>query len=190
MLSLHVRCIEGTGIASPLQDAFWELRFTSSTGRHSVAKTRAIHNSVSPKWREDFTFKVTDFLSDWVLGTVFDLVPLFPDDPYCDFQIIVRKLPIGVTVDKWFETRAIQPTEQPRLVHVLMHLGLPEDVPFVNRPFPLLLAHFRVISLVGACGTDPTGYYVVLSWMPEMSNGKRMVWRKGRWIGKKSFTLL
>jgi hypothetical protein len=45
-----------------------------------------------------------------------------------------------------------------------LHLASLQDPPFVDRPFPLQLAHFRVISLITK--TDPTGYVVALSLLP------------------------
>jgi hypothetical protein len=164
MLTLHMRCVEGFD-PPPNNNVVNAFYCQLSVGRQKF-RTRTLVGLCLPRWRQDFRFTVSDFVSDSVLVSFFNPNILGLKFGLCSVDILVRNLVPGVVLDHWFDCQVHTSSNGHPRVHLVLHLASNEDKPFVGRPFPLHLAHFRVISLLSETEIDPTGYVVALSLLP------------------------
>jgi Ca2+-dependent lipid-binding protein len=127
-------------------------------------KTRTIRHSLEPKWRQDFAFPIKD-LSDIVTVTVFDFDSVGKDDLIGGFEICARDFRPGSVLDERFNCSSATRPEHP-IVRCLVHLALPDHLPFVDHPFTPWLAHVRVMYLIATDRHDSTGFSVSLALLP------------------------
>jgi Ca2+-dependent lipid-binding protein len=165
MLQLNARCIEACDLPAVDEngtiDSYCRLKLGGQCFR-----TRTIDNSTVPKWRQDCTFTVTDFVTDFLLVTVYDVCTLWKDDPICDFEVRIWELAPGITLDRWFDASVRTKSSRLSRVHLLLHLAPVQSVPFVDYPFSVLLGHFRVVSFLTQASVDPMGFSVALTLLP------------------------
>ncbi|KAH0795226.1 C2 domain containing protein [Histomonas meleagridis] len=142
---LHVKVIEAKDLpvvdASGSCDGYCALRIGDQK-----AKTRTIENSLTPKWRNDFHFKVVNFETDILTVELFDHDKVSKDDKIGYYQIAPKFLSPGIVTDQWYDVCKTMSTSKVPKIHLIIHLAEESDTPFVVRPFNVYLTYVRVIE--------------------------------------------
>ena len=140
-MKLHVRVIEATNLprmdVGGLCDAYCRLY----VGMEKF-KTRTIENSLNPKFRQDFHFKVEHFATDKFKLEVYDYDRGSKDDLVGDIEVFIKDLAPGAVIEQTYGLRKSISSQ----VRLWLHLAQEEDTPFVQKPFDILLAHVRVME--------------------------------------------
>ena len=149
-MQLHIRIIEAKDIAKMdtigKTDAYCQFGINGKT-THS---TKVIDNSLTPKWDEEFTFPISNPVSD-----TFHLVmkdrDIGIDDLMATLDISLSSLPIGVVVDNWYPLQQVDKVPKGGIIHLLLHFAPTNAPPFVHNPIvPLpncpLKLHVRLIE--------------------------------------------
>ncbi|KAH0785729.1 C2 domain containing protein [Histomonas meleagridis] len=112
------------------------------------AKTRTIDNSLNPKWRNEFHFRITNYETDILNIEVFDYDKVGKDDKIGYYQISPKYLVPGEVTESWVDLCKIAKTPRFPKLHIVTHLSDENDTPFVRRPFSVFLTYVRVIEAV------------------------------------------
>ena len=105
-MKVHVRIIEAKYL--PVMDVkgscdgFCKIQF----GKQK-AQTRIIDNSLSPKWRQEFSFDIIDFQQDFLFIQLFDHDSMGKDDLISNFEIFPQTISPGIIIDQWYTMNQI-----------------------------------------------------------------------------------
>ena len=149
-MQLNIRIIEAKDIAK--MDTFGKTDAYCQFGLNNkiTYKTKIIDNCMTPKWNEEFSFPVSNPVSD-----SFHLIMKDHDiamhDLIAVLDISLSSLPIGVVVDHWYPHQPVDKVPKGGLIHLLLHLAVTSAPPFITNPtvpipnYPLKL-HLRLIE--------------------------------------------
>ena len=176
-LILNVKVIEAKDLpitdASGSCDGYCKIQF----GKQK-AQTRTIDNSLTPKWRQQFSFEILDFQEDFLFIQLYDHDSVGKDDLISDLEIHPRTLQPGIIIDQWYTMRRIIKKSSPQ-IHLIIHLSQEKDTPFVQCPFQILVTNIRVISVKDI----PLGEYTVSvgykeNFMKETRKTNDLLWQE------------
>ena len=142
------------------------------------AQTRTIDNSLTPLWRQDFFFDILDIEEDNLFIQLYDYDKIGKHDLISDLTIKTKSLQPGKVIDKWYTMNPIIKGNIPE-IHLLIHIGEVKDTPFIDKPFNMLVANIRVISVKEV---DSGEYYVALGYkenlMKETRKSNDLIWQQ------------
>ena len=176
-MKVHVKVIEAKDLpitdASGSCDGYCKIQF----GKQK-AQTRTIDNSLTPKWRQQFSFEILDFQEDFLFIQLYDHDSVGKDDLISDLEIHPRTLQPGIIIDQWYTMRRIIKKSSPQ-IHLIIHLSQEKDTPFVQCPFQILVTNIRVISVKDI----PLGEYTVSvgykeNFMKETRKTNDLLWQE------------
>ena len=176
-MKVHVKVIEAKDLpitdASGSCDGYCKIQF----GKQK-AQTRTIDNSLTPKWRQQFSFEILDFQEDFLFIQLYDHDSVGKDDLISDLEIHPRTLQPGIIIDQWYTMRRIIKKSSPQ-IHLIIHLSQEKDTPFVQCPFQILVTNIRVISVKDI----PLGEYTVSvgykeNFMKETRKANDLLWQE------------
>ena len=78
-------------------DDFYKIQFGNQK-----AQTRIIDNSLSPKWRQQFSFDIIDFQQDFLFVQLFDYDSLGKNDLISNLEIFPQTMSPGIIIDQWY----------------------------------------------------------------------------------------
>ena len=143
-MKVNLKCVEARNIPEVdiggSCDGYCKIQF----GQQKV-KTRTIDNSLTPHWRQEFFFDVIDIQKDYLFIQLYDHDSLGKDDLIADLDIYTQFLQPGIIIDQWYQMNPIIKKRIPE-IHLVIHISLEKDTPFVPSPFQILVTNIRVIS--------------------------------------------
>ena len=110
------------------------------------AQTRIIDNSLTPRWRQAFSFDILEIQKDYLFIQLYDHDTIGKDDLISDLEIQTKFLEPGTVIEKWYAMNPIIKDKIPE-IHIVIHIGKEKDPPFINNPFKILVTNIRVISV-------------------------------------------
>ena len=143
-MKVNLKCVEARNIpvidVGGSCDGYCKIQF----GQQKV-KTRVIDSSLTPHWRQEFFFDIIDIQKDYLFIQLFDHDSLGKDDLIADLDIYTQFLQPGIIIDQWYPmyTRISKCIPE---IHLVIHISLEKDTPFVPSPFQILVTNIRVIS--------------------------------------------
>ena len=146
------------------------------------AQTRTIDNSLTPHWRQQFSFDILDIQEDFLFIQLYDHDTLDKDDLISDLEIQTKQLKPGVIIDKWYTMNPIIKDKIPE-IHLLIHIAQEKDPPFVENPFKILVTNIRIIS---AKDIDTGEYTVSVGYKKELMKETR---KTNNFIWQEEFAL-
>ena len=176
-MKVHVKILEGKDLpdvdASGSCDSYCKIQFGKLK-----AETRIIDNSLTPKWRQQFSFEILDFQEDFLFIQLYDHDSIGKDDLISDLEIHPRSLQSGIIIDQWYSMRRIIKKSSPQ-IHLIIHLAQEKDEPFVQSPFQILVTNIRIISVKDI----PLGEYTVSvgykeDFMKETRKTNDLLWQE------------
>ena len=142
------------------------------------AQTRIINNSLSPCWRQDFSFDILDIEEDNLFIQLYDYDSIRKHDLISDLIIKTKSLKPGKVIDKWYTMNPIKEDTTPE-IHLMIHIGEVKDTTFIEKPFSMLVVNIRVISVKDV---DLGEYYVSLGYkenlMKETRKSTDLIWQQ------------
>ena len=142
------------------------------------AQTRIIDNSLTPRWRQEFSFDILDIQQDYLFIQLYDYDKIGKDDCIANLEIYTQKLEPGIIIDKWYTMNPIIKDKIPE-IHIVIHIGQEKDKPFVSNPFKILVTNIRVIS---AKDIDIGEYSVSVGYkkdlMKETRKSNDLIWQE------------
>ena len=154
-MKVHLKVLEAKNLpvvdVSGSCDGYCKIQF----GKQK-AQTRIIDNSLSPKWRQQFSFDILDFQQDFLFIQLYDHDSVGKDDLISDLEIYPQSLHPGIIIDQWYNMHQIVKKNNPQ-IHLIIHLSKEDDKPFIESPFEILVTNIRVISVKDV----PLGEYTV-----------------------------
>ena len=179
-MRLHVKCVEGKEL--PVVDNMGSCDgYLKLFMENQQYQTKIIDNSLSPKWRETFSFVVNRFSTDILLIKVYDHDKIGRDEQIGKLEINISTLPIGVPVDRWYTAKKGHYYPQLRLI---LHLARVEDPLFIQNPFSFYLCHIRIIS-----GEIPNGKASIRLSLPNSREDKTSVVSDKKWLQEFEFVV-
>ena len=143
-MKVNLKCVEARNIPvvdiGGSCDGYCKIQF----GQQKV-KTRTIDNSLTPHWRQEFFFDILDIQKDYLFIQLYDHDSLGKDDLIADLDIYTQFLQPGIIIDQWYQMNPIIKNRIPE-IHLVIHISLEKDTPFVPSPFQILVTNIRVIS--------------------------------------------
>ena len=98
-MKVHLKVIEAKNLpvvdVSGSCDGYCKIQF----GKQK-AQTRIIDNSLSPKWRQQFSFDILDFQQDFLFIQLYDHDSVGKDDFISDLEIYPQSLHPGIIIDQ------------------------------------------------------------------------------------------
>ena len=176
-MKVHLKVVEAKDLpvvdVSGSCDGYCKIQF----GKQKV-QTRQIDNSLTPKWRQEFSFDVLDFQQDFLFIQLYDHDSVGKDDLISDLEIFPNTLQPGIVIDKWYTMHQIIKDTFPK-IHLIIHLSQEDDKPFVQNPFQILVTNIRVISVKDI----PIGEYTVSvgykdNFMKETRKTDDLLWQE------------
>ena len=144
-MKVHLKVIEAKDLpdvdASGTCDGFCKIQF----GKQKV-QTRIIDNSLTPKWRQQFSFDILDFQQDFLFIQLYDHDSVGKDDLISNLEINPQSLQPGIIIDQWYTMHPIIKKSIPQ-IHLIIHLAQENDIPFTPNPFEILVTNIRIISV-------------------------------------------
>ena len=176
-MKVNLKCVEARNIpvvdAGGKCDGYCKIEF----GQQKV-KTRIIDNSLTPHWRQEFFFDILDIQKDFLYIQLYDHDSLSKDDLIADLDIYTQFLQPGIIIDQWYRMNSRIKNSFPE-IHLVIHIGLEKDTPFVSRPFEILVTNIRIIS---AKDIDLDEYSVFVGYKKELMKETRksddLVWQE------------
>ena len=142
------------------------------------AQTRIISNSLTPRWRQDFSFDILDIEEDNLFLQLYDYDSIGKHDLISDLEIKTKSLQPGIVIDKWYTMNPKIKDTCPE-IHLMVHIGEAKDTPFIEKPFNMLVVNIRVISVKDV---DSGEYYVSLGYkenlMKETRKSTDLIWQQ------------
>ena len=154
-MKVHIKVIEAKNLpvvdVSGSCDGYCKIQF----GKQK-AQTRTIDNSLTPRWRQQFSFDVLDFQNDFLFIQLYDHDAVGKDDLISDLEIYPQQMEPGLIIDQWYTMNQIIKKTTPK-IHLVIHLSQENDKPFEENPFQILVTNIRIISV----NDVPLGEYTV-----------------------------
>ena len=154
-MKVHLKVIEARNLpvvdVNGSCDGYCKIQF----GKQKV-QTRIIDNSLSPKWRQQFSFDIIDFQEDFLFIQLFDHDKVGKDDLVSDLEIYPQSLIPGTIINQWYNMNQIIKKTIPQ-IHLIIHVSKENDPPFIENLFQILVTNIRVISIKDI----PPGEYTV-----------------------------
>ena len=154
-MKVHLKVIEARNLpvvdVNGTCDGYCKIQF----GKQKV-QTRIIDNSLSPKWRQQFSFDIIDFQEDFLFIQLFDHDKVGKDDLVSDLEIYPQSLIPGTIINQWYNMNQIIKKTIPQ-IHLIIHVSKENDPPFIENLFQILVTNIRVISIKDI----PPGEYTV-----------------------------
>ena len=176
-MKVHLKVVEAKDLpvvdVSGSCDGYCKIQF----GKQKV-QTRQIDNSLTPKWRQQFSFDVLDFQQDFLFIQLYDHDSVGKDDLISDLEIFPNSMQPGMVIDQWYTMHQIVKGNFPK-IHLIIHLSQENDTPFVQKPFQKLVTNIRVISVKDI----PSGEYTVSvgykeNFMKETRKTDDLLWQE------------
>ena len=143
-MKVNLKCVEAKNIpvidVGGSCDGYCKILFGQQKG-----KTRIIDNSLTPHWRQEFFFDILDIQKDFLYIQLYDHDKLGKDDLIADLEIYTQFLQPGINLDQWYPMNSRIKNHIPE-IHLVIHISLDKDTPFVPKPFQILVTNIRVIS--------------------------------------------
>ena len=143
-MKVHLKVLEAKDLpvvdVSGTCDAYCKIQF----GKQKV-QTRIIDNSLTPRWRQQFSFDLIDFQDDFLYIQLYDHDSVGKDDLISDLEIKPQSMEPGLVIDKWYTMHQIIKKSIPQ-IHLVIHLSKDKDEPFTENPFQILVTNIRVIQ--------------------------------------------
>jgi hypothetical protein len=143
-MKVHLKLLEAKDLpvvdVSGTCDAYCKIQF----GKQKV-QTRIIDNSLTPRWRQQFSFDLIDFQDDFLYIQLYDHDSVGKDDLISDLEIKPQSMEPGLVIDKWYTMHQIIKKSIPQ-IHLVIHLSKEKDEPFTENPFRILVTNIRVIQ--------------------------------------------
>ena len=142
------------------------------------AKTRIIDNSLSPKWRQEFSFDILDFQQDFLYIQLFDYDTLGKDELISTLEIFPQTINPGIIINQWYTMNQVVKKTLPQ-IHLIIHLAKENDKPFIENPFQILVTNIRIISVKDVPNGDYTvsvGFKETL--MKETRKTNDLIWQE------------
>ena len=144
-MKLNLRVIEAKNLPivdiGGTCDGFCKIQFAQQK-----AQTRIIDNSLTPHWRQEFSFDILDIETDNLFIQLYDYDKIGKNDLISDLTIKTKSLQSGKIIDKWYTMNPIIKDKIPE-IHLVIHIGQIKDTPFIEKPFNMLVVNIRVISV-------------------------------------------
>jgi len=109
------------------------------------AQTHIIDNSLTSRWRKDFSFDILDIEEDNLFLQLYDYDSIGKLDLISDLEIKTKSLQPGRVIDKWYIMNHKIKDTTPE-IHLMIHIGKVKDTAFIEKNFNILVANIRVIS--------------------------------------------
>ena len=176
-MKLNLRVIEAKNLpivdVGGTCDGFCKIQFAQQK-----AQTRIIDNSLTPHWRQQFSFDILDLEADNLFIQLYDYDKIGKNDLISDLTIKTKSLQTGKIIDKWYTMNPIIKDKVPE-IHLMIHIGQLKDAPFIEKPFNMLVVNIRVISVKDV---DAGEYSVALGYkdnlMKETRKSYELKWQK------------
>ena len=176
-MKVYLKVIEGKDIPimdiGGLCDSYCKINFGQQK-----AQTRIIDYSLTPHWRQEFTFDLLDIKNDFLFIQLYDHDTIGRDEIISDLKITLEQLSPGQIIDKWFNMNQIVKTTQPR-IHLIIHLAQNKDIKYIPNPFQLLVTNVRIMTMKDI---EPGEYTVSLGvkkeLMLETRKSKDLIWEE------------
>ena len=176
-MKVHVRIIEAKDLpvvdVNGTCDGYCKIQF----GKQK-AQTRVIDNSLTPRWRQQFSFDILDFQQDYLFIQLYDHDKVGKDDLISNLEIYPQTIQPGIIINQWYNMNKIIKKNNP-IIHLMIHLSQENDIPFIQNPFQILVTNIRVISIKDI----PKGEYTVSlgykdTLMKETRKTNDLIWQE------------
>ena len=176
-MKVHIKVLEAKDLpvvdVSGSCDGYCKIQF----GKQK-AQTRIIDNSLTPKWRQQFSFEILDFQEDFLFIQLYDHDSVGKDDLISDLEIHPKLIQPGIIIDQWYSMHSIIKKSIPQ-IHLIIHLAQEKDTPFIPSPFQILVTNIRIISVKDV----PLGEYTVSvgykeDFMKETRKTNDLLWQE------------
>ena len=176
-MKVHIKVLEAKDLpvvdVSGSCDAYCQIQF----GKQK-AQTRIIDNSLTPKWRQQFSFEILDFQEDFLFIQLYDHDSVGKDDLISNLEIRPKLIQPGIIIDQWYLMHPIIKKTTPQ-IHLIIHLAQEKDTPFVPSLFQILVTNIRIISVKDV----PLGEYTVSvgykeDFMKETRKTNDLLWQE------------
>ena len=132
-MKVHLKVLEAKDLpvidVSGTCDAFCKIQF----GKQKV-QTRIIDNSLTPKWRQQFSFDILDFQQDFLFIQLYDHDSVSKDDLIANLEINPQSMQPGILVDQWYTMHPVIKKSTPQ-IRLIIHLAQENDIPFTSNTF-------------------------------------------------------
>ena len=176
-MKVHLKIIEGKDIPimdiGGLCDPYCKIQF----GKQK-AQTRIIDYSLTPRWRQEFSFDIVDIKNDFLFVQLYDHDAIGKDEIISDLKIKLDDLNPGVIINKWFDMNPIVKNSNPK-IRLVIHLSQDNDVKFFPKEFKIFVANIRIMTVKDI---EPGEYTVSLGYkkelMLETRKSKDLIWQE------------
>ena len=176
-MKVYLRVIEGKDIpimdVGGLCDAYCKIKFGQQK-----AQTRIIDYSLTPHWRQEFSFDVLDIQNDFLFIQLYDHDNIGKDEIISDLSIKINELKPGEIIDKWFNMNQIEKKTIPK-IHLIIHLAEDKDIKFISNPFQIYVTNIRIMTVKDV---EPGEYFITFGYKKDLilttRKSKDLIWQE------------
>jgi len=141
-------------------------------------QTRIIDNTLTPRWRQEFSFDVIDPTNDTLFIQLYDHDTIGKDEIIADLNIYSMFSKPGEVINEWFNMNPIVKNTNPK-IRLVIHLAQEKSVKFMPNPFKILMTNIRIMTVKDI---EPGEYTVSFGYkkesMIETRKSNDLIWQE------------